>query len=197
MNKKIRVGITLIVIISVLLIVSTPTNEQNHPPHSPSPETVYQPLNSNILAGKITPSGILFIILDKKPMLSEYCPLTQTLHDPHILLMVYSPNANNLTFNIKIGTTWNNQSYQVYQKQITEIYLTLPLTRQTENLTLSIQGVGYHIQEQLITPATLPFYSSPMSIFAYLTILTTMSVLFAFGIALAILKRTKYFPPES
>ena len=194
MNKKIRVGITLLIITIVLLIILTPINTYPQP-HSTTADTSFQPLSSNILAGKITPSGILFIILDKKPMLNEYCPLTQTLHDPNILLMVYSPSATNLTLNTQIGKSWNNQSFNLNTREITQIYLTLPLTRQTENLTLMIQGVGYHLQEQLITPAQLPFYSSPMSIFAYLTILTTMSILFAFGIALITLKKTKYFPP--
>lgn len=200
MNKKIILVISTIIMLSML--ISAPTA------HAAQPASQIKPMTTiNIIQGKITPSGVFFLILEKTPALNQYNTIQQPAHDPSFMVYVYNPNpTTNLTLSIASWAAvtnntltdpqWSNISISAPQRQITELDFTAPFTPKLLNMTMEIQGVGYQFQEQAVASPLFPFYDTgELGFFAFAVITTAGSVVLAFGIALLLLKRTHYFPP--
>ena len=65
MNKKIILVISTIIMLSML--ISAPTA------HAAQPASQIKPMTTiSIIQGKITPSGVFFLILEKTPALNQY-----------------------------------------------------------------------------------------------------------------------------
>ena len=162
---------------------------------------------TTIIQGKITSTGILFIILEKTPGLSQYQLIQQPAHDPHFELILYNPNAAQaITLSIatwsngKNGTLTNPQfqniTVQANQRAITTLQFSVQLTPSTEQMTMEIDGTGYQFTEQAVFIPTFPFYQDgEIGFFTFISLVTGITILGAFGIAILTLKRTKYFPP--
>ena len=77
MNKKIIAGGTALMIIGILLITVIPTGNSQPMSHlntqAASPSLAGG--NNQIIQGKITPNGDLFIILEQVPMTNQYEPI--------------------------------------------------------------------------------------------------------------------------
>ena len=202
MNKKITAGGTALIIIGILLIIVIPTG--NSQPMSHQNAQAASPSlaggNNQIIQGKITPNGDLFIILEQVPMTNQYEPIPAIANNPNFQLLIYSPNGGNITLQEQVGKeAAKNMTVQTTARQITEYDFTLALTNVQASFNLSIQGIGYfNIPERLITPSPIPFYNlGQLSEFAFLTIITALIMIISFSGALAIIHRAKYFPPIS
>ena len=200
MNKKIIAGETALIIMGIILIMVTPTgNSQPISSHgTPQVNFSLKAASSQIVQGKITPNGDLFIILEQVPMSTQYEIIPSVANNPNFELLIYSPNGGNIILHEQVGNQpAQNISIPTTTRQITEYHFTLALTPHQANLNLSIQGVGYfNIPEKLVTPSPIPFYNlGELSEFGFLTIMTAIIVLLSFTIALAIIHRAKYFPP--
>ena len=119
-NKKIF-GMAIIIILISLLIIpvangSTPGSIKATPDNS-----------VNIVQGKITNNGVLFLILEKVPAMNSYDCIQAPAHDPNFEIIIYNPNpASNITLNIAswagthngtlINPTWDNQTFTAPQK---------------------------------------------------------------------------------
>ena len=198
-NKKIF-GIAIIIIIISLLIIpvasgSTPGSMKATPDNS-----------VNIVEGKITNNGVLFLILEKVPAMNSYDCIQTPAHDPNFEIIIYNPNpATNITLNIaswagmKNGTlinpTWSNQTFTAPQKQVIQDDFTVPFTTTKENMTMEINGIGYQFEEQKVKSVLFPFYSyGELGFFGFVSIITAITIIISFGTALIMLKRAKYFP---
>lgn len=196
-NKKITIGVLLLVI--SLLLINIPTSHT---------ETV-NPINPQVevLQGKITVNGILFIIQEKQPAGNSYNPISNgiTAHDPNFKITIYNPNRNinNETLEIDEYTGTGNKSINNYQNITVEtpyrtIYTqsyTISMTKNTENLTMGILGSNYNLNEKYIKPPTIPFYEQGELDYLFFIMGMSAVVLFiSFFIALGLLKRGKYFP---
>jgi hypothetical protein len=195
MNKKIILAATAMITIALLLIIFSPTGAIQR-----NSELTGKPDNSGIqiLQGKITPNGDLFIILEKVPLQDTYNCIQPTANDPHFELVVFSPQGGTATLSEQINNgKYQNSSIHLTSNEITTYDFTVPLTEKKGDLNLTLDGVGYfNIPEQLITPSPIPFYNlGQLSVFTFVTIVTTIIILFSFMISVAATKRAKYFPP--
>ena len=195
MNKKITLAATAMITIALLLIIFSPTGAMQK-----NSELTGKPENTGIqiLQGKITPNGDLFIILEKVPLQDSYNCIQPTANDPNFELIVFSPQGGTATLSEQINNEkYQNSSIQLTSNEITTYDFTAPLTEKKGDLNLTLDAVGYfNIPEQLITPSPIPFYNlGQLSVFAFVTIMTTIIILFSFTISIAATKRAKYFPP--
>ena len=195
MNKKIILATTAIIMIALLLIIFSPTGAMQK-----NSELTGKPDNSGtqILQGKITPNGDLFIILEKVPLQNSYNCIQPTANDPNFELVVFSPKGGTATLSEQINNgKIQNSTIQLTANEITTYDFAVPLSKEKGTLNLTLDGVGYYnIPEQLITPSPIPFYNlGQLSVFAFITIMTTIIILFSFTISITMTKRAKYFPP--
>lgn len=195
MNKKIILAATAMTTIALLLIIFSPigTMQKNS-------ELTMKTENSGIqiLQGKITPNGDLFIILEKIPLQDTYNCIQPTANDPNFELIVFSPQGGTATLSEQINNgKIQNSTIQLTANQITQYSFSAPLTEKKGTMNISLNGVGYfNIPEQLIRPSPIPFYNlGQLSVFTFVTIVTTIIILFSFMISVAATKRAKYFPP--
>ena len=190
-NKLIALA-TIGLMISISLIIFFPIQNQAQPQNE-------KPMSqgTQILEGKITQNGDLFIILDKVPLQNQYEQITGTIHDPNMDLLIYSPEGGSTVLQIQSEGKITNLTIQTPPKEMTEYQFTVPLTKKTGTLNMSIQGVGYfNVPEQLIIPEPIPFFNSgELGFFGFITTITSFSILSSFGISLLILRKTRYFPP--
>jgi hypothetical protein len=131
MNKKIIAGGTALMIIGILLITVIPTG--NSQPMSHQNTQAASPSlaggNNQIIQGKITPNGDLFIILEQVPMTNQYEPIPATANNPNFQLLIYSPNGGNITLQEQVGKeTAKNITVQTTARQITQYDFSLALT---------------------------------------------------------------------
>ena len=195
MNKKITLAATAMITMALLLIIFSPTGAMQK-----NSELTGKPENTGIqiLQGKITPNGDLFIILEKVPLQNSYNCIQPTANDPNFELVVFSPQGGTATLSEQINNgKYQNSSVQLTANEITQYSFTVPLTTKKGTLNLTLDGVGYsNIPEQLIRPSPIPFYNlGQLSVFTFVTIVTTIIILFSFMISVAATKRAKYFPP--
>ena len=198
-NKKIY-GIIAILIIAILLISFSPIHYNKNIKETPGQTEGNRiiPDNTQVLQGKITDTGILYIVLEKEPLTNKYGELQKTINDPNLEVMLYNPNpTEKVKMSLDINNRTQNYSITASQDQITQYQFTAPLTIQKGNISIVIGNTGYYnIPEELKLPSPIPFYNmGELSEFAFLTIMTAFISLLSFGIALAILRKTKYFPP--
>ena len=197
-----KIFLTIMILGLFLGILFAPAASAQTPTHSPNASP-----GITIVQGKITQSGVLFIILEKTPGQASYGLIQQPAHDPHFEIDVYNPTSTtNLTLSIAswagarngslTDPTWTNISISAPQRQITSLQFSAPFTQSAENMTMEIQGTGYQFQEQSIASPLFPFYDSgELGFFAFITITTGITILLAFGAALTMLRRSRYFPP--
>ena len=162
---------------------------------------------TQIVQGKITSSGLLFIILEKQPLTSSYGLIQGIAHDPNFEIYLYNPNAQtNVQLTIMTWSKWingtpenptfQNQSISAGQKTMTQVDFSVQLTSQTENMSMTIQGTGYQFQEKIKNPSIFPFYQAgELPFFGWVAVSVSMTIFASFGSALLILRRAKYFPP--
>jgi hypothetical protein len=191
MNKKIMSLAALMIMTG--LLISLPVASAATP-------------QNGIIQGKITDTGILFIVLEKTPLLNKYSTIQSPAHDQNFLIAVYNPNpTESLTIAIATwggthnGTlsnpTWQNITMQAASRQMTQLTFSAQFTAQQENMTIQIQGTGYQFLEQRTASPAFPFYASgELGFFAFVSLMTGAGILFAFGLALVLLRRAKYFP---
>lgn len=200
MNKKIIAGGTALMIIGIALLMVIPTGNSQPTSSHGTPQTDFSltGTNNQIIEGKITPNGDLFIILEQVPLSTQYEAIPAVANNPNFQLLVYAPNGGNITLNEQVGNQpARNISISTTPRQITSYDFTLALTDVQASLNLSIQGIGYfNVPEKLVQPSPIPFYNlGELSEFGFLTIMTAIITLFSFMIALAIVHKAKYFPP--
>ena len=201
MNKKIILVLTVLVILSGLINIPATNAAQ------PASQQATPASSINIVQGKITPSGVFFIIVEKVPGLNEYGLIQQPAHDPHFEIYLYNPNpSTNLTLAIAswAGThngsltdpTYSNLSISAPQRQITELQFNAPFTQALLNMTMEIQGTGYQFQQQAISSPLFPFYTTgELGFYGFVALTVSLTFLLSFAIALILLKRAHYFPP--
>ena len=191
MNKKIiLVGTTIITMALILIIILPLGNATTNSKLTENPENT----GIQILQGKITPNEDLFIILEKVPLQDTYNCIQPTANDPNFELIVFSPQGGTATLSEQINNgKYQNSSIQLTSNEITTYDFTAPLTEKKGDLNLTLDGVGYlNIPEQLITPSPIPFYNlGELSVFTFVTIVTTIIILFSFMISIAATKKAK------
>ncbi len=204
MIKKITT-VCILVILAALIMV--PATQAQSPSHGHTAAITAGSGGVNIVQGKITPSGMLFIILEQIPGQNAYGQIQATANDPNFEIMLYNPNvAQAVTLSIatwggqKNGTltnpTWANVTINAPQKGIATLQFSVSFTSSEEQMTMEIDGVGYQFQEQAISSPLFPFYTSgEIGFFAFVTITTGITIIIAFGLSLIILKKARYFPP--
>lgn len=118
MIKKITT-VCILVILAALIMV--PATQAQSPSHGHTAAITAGSGGVNIVQGKITPSGMLFIILEQIPGQNAYGQIQATANDPNFEIMLYNPNvAQAVTLSI---ATWGGaEKRDTYQPNMGERY---------------------------------------------------------------------------
>ena len=189
--NKVKALTILTVIISISLIIPVAT------------------ASTQVTMGKVSPSGVLFLVVQESPLASGYSPVkeNQVIHGGNLRIYVYNPNKN-ATIPITIeeysatpnGTvknlTFQNVTENSPQYQINHFSLSVHLTANQEYLLIGIQGAYYQLQEKYIPTPPMPFYEQgEIAFLLFVMLMSGVTIFLAFGLSLGMLRRGKYFPP--
>jgi len=209
MNKKILNIVIMIILISLIMITPNGENHKENNIEIASPSSAISPDTTSIIQGKVSNNGILFFVLDKQPLTNNYNIIQDNtiIHDPNMEIYIYNPNKNTtVKFTIEeyqinksglpINLTEQNKTFLVPTDQITQEYISIQLTAQEEYIDLGINGTFYSTMEEYIKTPAIPFYEQgEIAYLGFIMIMSGITIIIAFGTALGLLKKAKYFPP--